>query len=252
MLEEEEILQLAKKGINGPAWSLYCALKSHCYLPKKGGVLSPVDFMCYPSQLRLHEMLGWPELKLKKDGSGSVFPSSPCRRAMERLEEHGLIKVYRGKDSDLPAIAARKLLRLKLRSTHRNGKGLSGGRQHIYRLIFWEQLKRVQIGRLREDTSDLSTEDTSVESEATNLSSKADEGNYIKNNKNTIINNNEEIRDKINNQEGTLRERVDWFHSQMDRDANTAESWLWGLENTTSEEELFRGRYFYWVGGGTL
>ena len=63
---------------------------------------------------------------------------------------------------------------------------------------------------------------------------------------------NEEIRKKINKKEKTLKERVEWFHSQMDRDANQAESWLMGLEDITSEEENFKDRYTYWIFGGTL
>lgn len=251
MLEKEEILKLAQKGINGPAWAIYCALRAHCYLPKKGQPSEVQHFMCFPSQSALHAFLGWDELKKKPDGV-QHYQSKPAQRAVDRLEEHGLVKVYRGTDNSLEARSARRLLKSKFTSTHRNGRGLSGGRQHVYRLIFWEELMRRRISRLRGDTSDLSSEDTSGNSEETILSCKVDEGNYIKNKNNNLIIINEEIRKKINEREGTEKERIRWFHSQMNEDANEAEPWLWGLENLTPAEERFRDRYFYWVAGGTL
>ena len=251
MLETEEILMLSQKGINGPAWAIYCALRAHCYLPKKGHSYQVQHFMCFPSQITLHAFLGWPALKEKRDGTG-VIPSKPCSRAIERLEELGLVKVYRGKACDKESISARKLMKSKLAPTHRNGKGLSGGRQHLYRLVLWEKLMRGQKSSLSEDTSGISTGDKSVESENTNLSSNVNEGNYIKSNKNTIIIIKEEIRSKINLKKGTLKERIQWFHNQMDRDANTGEPWLWELEDITPAEEEFRESYNYWVMGGTL
>ena len=250
MLEIEEILTLAQKGINGPAWSVYCALKAHCFLPKKGQAMEVQHFMCFPSQSALHAFLGWDELKKKPDGV-QHYQSKPAQRAVDRLVEHGLVKVYKGKDNSIEAIWARKLLRSKFKSTHRNGRGLSGGRQHVYRLVFWEQLVRRQKSSVREDISGISTEDKKVVSEKTYLSCKVDEVKYNKENKNTIIIN-EDIRKKINMEEGTVSERIKWFHSQMDMDANTAEPWLWRLENITPAEERFRDRYFYWLAGGTL
>ena len=111
---------------------------------------------------------------------------------------------------------------------------------------------RRQKGLVSGDKSGISTEDKSGISDETNLSCKVDEGNYNKNKNNNLIIINEEIRKKINKKEETLKERVEWFHSQMDRDANQAESWLMGLKDITSEEENFKDRYTYWVFGGTL
>jgi len=251
MLEKEEILILAQKGINGPAWAIYCALRAHCYLPKKGQPYRVQHFMCFPSQSGLHAFLGWDELKKKPDGV-QHYQSKPAQRAVDRLVEHGLVKVYRGKDNSLEARSARRLLKSKFAKTHRNGKGLSGGRQHVYRLVFWEELMRRQKGLVSENKSGISTENKSGLSEKTNLSCKVDEGNYNKNKNNNLIIINEEIRRKINEREGTEKERIRWFHSQMDSDANKAEPWLWGLENITPAEDRFRDRYFYWVAGGTL
>jgi predicted transcriptional regulator len=203
MLEKEEILILAQKGINGPAWAIYCALRAHCYLPKKGQPYQVQHFMCFPSQSGLHAFLGWDELKKKPDGV-QHYQSKPAQRAVDRLVEHGLVKVYRGKDNSLEARSARRLLKSKFAKTHRNGKGLSGGRQHVYRLVFWEELMRRQKGIVSDE------------------------------------------------REGTEKERIRWFHSQMDSDANKAEPWLWGLENITPAEDRFRDRYFYWLAGGTL
>lgn len=243
-LYDEEIVKLVESGVSARVWSVYMALRMFCYFPKTGRVWKPQHFMCFPSQKAVLEKLNKPPPPDKKKGFGrqtSGFVST----SITKLVKAGLVQVYSSKDNSIEARSARKLMK----SVYGGNSSLKLGRVNVYRMIFWEACQKRHDGHVKSSLTGHVNNNMTVIS---NPVCKEDELINIKN-KNTINNIlNEDIRKKINLEEGTVSERIKWFHSQMDMDANTAEPWLWRLENITPAEERFRDKYFYWLAGGTL
>tara|TARA_R110000851_G_scaffold218503_1_gene371422 strand:+ start:238 stop:1032 length:795 start_codon:yes stop_codon:yes gene_type:complete len=206
-LEQAEVLKLATSQVSAKGWAVYLALRGHCYLPKKDEAWSVDRFMCFPSQQAIHTWLDWDALPAKKDGNG-IHPSQPVGRAVKALIKCGMIRCYMGTDNGFEARMARKLMASKFGFTHKNGRGLSGGRQHVYHLIFWEELMRHQNCSPRPIIVDVSPPIIPETSGSSKLIGKVDEVNSIKskNNNNVIIKEEENIESNLSSLRNWIQE----------------------------------------------